>query len=303
MRHCSPSQRLLSDTARQPLRYAHRDLRPCFSGFVVMSRGSKPGERRGGRQRGTPNKKTVLRNAALAAAAANPELLPLEFLLGIMRDPNASPELRIKVAQATLPFVHAKPGSARPGDPAGTAKLIDGTGAFTIDNAVAKALRDDYHRLGELERKKCGDTLSAAEVEEESNLRARIGDRARAIGCPPGYGLKQAQKDSNRLHQLYCKRISPPSCRGGALPDAEDTEEAQLRARVAAFDESSEGCARRRIRELEMQDFRGGRSAAEQSELDSLRTLYPDLLLDPDDPLTEAFEAWRRERARLLHRA
>ena len=141
------SQRLLSYTARQPLRYAHRDLRPRLSGFIVMSRGSKPGERRGGRQRGTPNKKTVLRNAALAAAAANPELSPLEFLLGIMRDPNASYELRIKVAQATLPFVHAKPGSARPGDPAGPAKLIDGTGAFTIDNAEAKALRDDYHRL------------------------------------------------------------------------------------------------------------------------------------------------------------
>jgi hypothetical protein len=268
-----------------------------------MPRGSKPGERRGGRQRGTPNKKTALRNAALAAAAANPEISPLEFLLGFMRDPNVSSELRIKVAQATLPFVHAKPGSARPGDPAGTATLIDGTGAFTIDHAVAKALRDDYHRLGELERKKCGDPLSAAEVEEESKLRARIGDRARAIGCPAGYGLKQAQKDSNRLHQLYCKRISPPSCRGGALPDAEDTEEAQLRARVAAFDESPEGCARRRIRELEMQDFRGGRSAAEQNELDRLRTLYPDLPLDPDDPLTEAFEAWRRERARLQHRA
>ena len=76
--------------------------------------------------------------------------------------------------------------------------------------------------------------------------------------------------------------------------DAEDAEEAQLRARVAAFDESPEGCARRRIRGLEMQDFRGGRSAAEQNELDSLRTLYPDLPLDPDDPLTEAFEAWRR---------
>jgi hypothetical protein len=43
-----------------------------------------------------------------------------------------------------------------------------------------------------------------------------------------------------------------------------------------------------------MQDFRGGRSAAEQNELDSLRTLYPDLPFDPDDKLTEAFEAWRR---------
>jgi hypothetical protein len=143
-----------------------------------MPTGSKPGERRGGRQRGTPNKKTALTNAALAAAAANPEISPLEFLLRIMRDPNVSSEFRIKVAQATLPFVHAKPGSARPGDPAGTAKLIDGSSA--IGNAVAKALRDDYHRLGELVRKKCGDPLSAAEVEEESKLGERIADRARA---------------------------------------------------------------------------------------------------------------------------
>jgi hypothetical protein len=237
-------------------------------------------------------------NAALAAAAANPAISPLDFLLSIVRNPKASSKLRIKVALATLPFAHAKPGSARPGDPAGTLKLIDGPGAFTTDNAVAKALRDDYHRLGELERKKCGDPLSAAELEEESNLRVSIGDRARAIGCPAGYGLRQAQTDSNRLHQLYCKRISPPSCGGGALPDAEDAEEAQLTARVAAFDESPEGCARRRIRELEMQDFRGGRSAAEQNELDNLRTLYPDLPLDPDDPLTEAFEAWRRVAAK-----
>jgi hypothetical protein len=178
------------------------------------------------------------------------------------------------------------------------AKLIEGTGAFVIDNAMANALRDHYHRLGELVRKKCGDPLIAAEAEEESKLRARIGDMARAIGCPAGYGLEQAQKDSNRLHQLYCKRISPPSCGGGALPDAEDAEEAQLRARVAGFDESPEGCARRRIRDLEMQDFRGGRSADEQNELDSLRTLCPDLPPDPDDPLAERFEAWRRVAAK-----
>ena len=73
-------------------------------------------------------------------------------------------------------------------------KLIDDTGAFTIDNAVAKASRDDYHRLGELERKKCGDPLSAAEVEEESKLRARIGDRARAIVCPGGLWAKAGPK-------------------------------------------------------------------------------------------------------------
>jgi len=263
-------------------------------GIRAMPRGSKPGERRGGRQRGTPNKKTALRNAAHAAAAANPQISPLEFLLGIMRDPDAPDELRIKAAQATLPFVHARPVRARPDDLPGTAKLIDAAGAFTVADAVAKALRDDYQRLGELVRKKCSDALSAAEVEEELRLRARIEDRAGAIGCPAGYGLKQAQKDSNRLHELYCKRISPPSYGGGALSEAEDAEEAQLRARLAAFEESPEGCAQRRIRDLELQDFGAGRSSAEQSELENLRTLYPNLPLDSDDPLTEAFEAWRR---------
>jgi putative SOS response-associated peptidase YedK len=45
-----------------------------------MPRGSKPGERRGGRQRGTPNKKTALINAAFAATASNPDMSPLDFL-------------------------------------------------------------------------------------------------------------------------------------------------------------------------------------------------------------------------------
>src|SRR5260370_1994642 len=121
-----------------------------YKGKRAMPRGSKPGERRGGRQRGTPNKKTALRNAALAAAAANPEVSPLEFLLGIMRDPNVSSEFRIKAAQATFPFVHAKTGSARPGDPAGTAKLIYATGAFALDNPVSKAFRHVYRRVCEL---------------------------------------------------------------------------------------------------------------------------------------------------------
>src|SRR5258707_15865439 len=102
-----------------------------------MPRGSKPGERRGGRQRGTPNKKTALRNAAFAAAAANPDISPLDFLLGIMIDPNVSLEFRFKVAQATLPFVHGKLVSAPLKQTPGSAKLIDATGGFTVYDASA----------------------------------------------------------------------------------------------------------------------------------------------------------------------
>jgi hypothetical protein len=221
---------------------------------ITMLRGSKSGERRGGRQRGTPNKKTALRSAALAAAAANPDMTPLDFLLGIMRDPNVSSELRIRVAQAAAPFIHAKPGTARSTDPAACAKPIDAVCGFTIDPVLARALRDDYERSCDLLRKKMapneyGGPPTAAEEQEQAWLGARITKTAKAIGCPAGYGLKQAKKDKARLHRLYCQRISPPQCGGGALPEPEDAEEAQL-------------------------------------------TLYPDLPLDPDDPLK--IEAWRR---------
>src|SRR5262245_51746096 len=73
-----------------------------------MPRGSKPGERRGGRQRGTPNKSTVLKNAAIAAAANNPNLSPLDILLKFMRQPDLPLELRVTVAHQALPFAHIK---------------------------------------------------------------------------------------------------------------------------------------------------------------------------------------------------
>jgi hypothetical protein len=266
------------------LNYLRREL--------VMPRGSKPGERRGGRQRGTPNKKTVLRNTVISAVAADPDLTPLDFLRGVMGDPNASPDMRIKAAQAAAPYVHAKPRrSADPGDPADGAALLGETGAFTISTAVAKALRDDYERLNYLVRKEaapreCGGPLSAAEADEESQLRRRIAEKAKAIGYPAGYGSREARRDRNRLSRLYCKRISP----GGRLTGAEDIAEAHLVTRVLAFDESPEGCARRRIFELILEDFGRGLSAAQRNELHLLETLYPGQP-DPDDPLKDVLEA------------
>ena len=78
-----------------------------------MPRGSKPGERRGGRRRGTPNKTTALRDAVLCAAAAKPNGSPLDFMLGLMRDPNVLTDLRIEMAAAAARFVHARPQAAR----------------------------------------------------------------------------------------------------------------------------------------------------------------------------------------------
>ena len=176
----------------------------------------------------------------------------------------------------------------------------NGAQVFTIDPTLAKALRNDQQRLSELIGKRSssqhGGSVSAAEVEEESRLRASIADRLRAISCPAGYGARQARNDNKRLHQLHCKRLSPPSCGGGTLTDAEDAEEAQLRARVAAYDETPEGRGRSRIFNLTLKRFsRGGLSRAEQSEIDGLRALYPDLPLDPNHPLKKALDAYAAE--------
>jgi hypothetical protein len=74
-----------------------------------MPRGSKPGERRGGRQKGTQNKKTLLRNAALSAAAADPNLSPLDYLLNVMGEQTFPLETRIAAAREALPYFHSKP--------------------------------------------------------------------------------------------------------------------------------------------------------------------------------------------------
>jgi hypothetical protein len=113
-------------------------------------------------------------------------------------------------------------------------------------------------------------------------LRARLAETVKALRCPPGYGAIEARKDRHRLEDFFYKRLKIRRC-GGTLTDAEDAEEAQLTARVAAFAKAPEGRGRGRIRELGLPS-RDGLSPAEQMELEILRGLYPELPPDPDNP-------------------
>lgn len=82
-----------------------------------MPSGSKPGERRGGRQRGTPNKKTLIKNAVFLAAATDPNRSPLDFMLALMRDPQVSLDLRIEVATSAAFLVHPRPRASQRSQP------------------------------------------------------------------------------------------------------------------------------------------------------------------------------------------
>ena len=66
--------------------------------------GSKPGEYRGGRKKGTPNKASIARQEAIAASG----LTPLDYMLSVMRDEAAEPGARLDAAKAAAQYVHPK---------------------------------------------------------------------------------------------------------------------------------------------------------------------------------------------------
>lgn len=69
--------------------------------------GAKPGERRGGRQKGSRNRRTIALEAILDKASKLGEL-PLEYMLKIMRDGKQPRARRDWAAGAAAPYIHPK---------------------------------------------------------------------------------------------------------------------------------------------------------------------------------------------------
>jgi hypothetical protein len=71
--------------------------------------GSKPGERRGGRKKGTPNKLTAQLQTPLAQAARRYDGNALQTLVAIMNDDTATTAARVRCAELILDRAHGKP--------------------------------------------------------------------------------------------------------------------------------------------------------------------------------------------------
>ncbi len=78
-----------------------------------MPRGSKPGERRGGRQRTTPNKRTVLTDRILAAASEHPSASRHELIAILVKDQTLPADIRLAVARKSLPTQASRSTTAR----------------------------------------------------------------------------------------------------------------------------------------------------------------------------------------------
>lgn len=70
----------------------------------MAGRGSAPGERRGGRKKGTPNKASAAKEALIAASG----LTPLEYMLTVLRDESADSTARMEAAKSAAPYCHPK---------------------------------------------------------------------------------------------------------------------------------------------------------------------------------------------------
>src|SRR5579863_4316392 len=99
-----------------------------------MLRGSKPGERRGGRKRGTPNRRMILTDRILSIGLDCPTAPRSEFLLRLVSDPKLPADIRTAVAPRCFP---ARQTSSRRGRPAKESAV-----AATTSQSGTAPLRD-----------------------------------------------------------------------------------------------------------------------------------------------------------------
>jgi hypothetical protein len=74
-----------------------------------MPRGAKPGERRGGRSKNTPNKRTVELQALIEEAKAKSFIQPLEYMLYILNTAEDDAARRW-AAEKAAPYCHPRAG-------------------------------------------------------------------------------------------------------------------------------------------------------------------------------------------------
>jgi len=225
-----------------------------------MSRGSRPGERRGGRKRLVPNKRTVLTERILVVAAANPtasagELFSLladdkalpadirlaiarkpvaktlggcENLLGVARELTAPPKVRRKAAsEMAVIFLPKYPGRKRT---ARRTKFPADEYGFVIDPKIARELRDAKFRLVKPPPGKKADSYGFARKATKLQERIIAIRNTLQCPCPSKYGIEDLRSDGARLRELKKRRATEP-----LLGLAEDEEEARIEARIDSY--------------------------------------------------------------------
>ena len=217
----------------------------------------------------------------------NIEVMPLDFLLNVMRAPDTPHAIRLKAASITTPYIHKrKTDRDAAGKPIAKPDRYD----FVIDRMTARKIRDDIQRLGRLRRTRPKNRVKHKQKLAKLYVCVREQVEKLICPCPSLYGPREKERDKRRIAQLARKRKSR-----SPLSKEEDAEEAHLYARYTTYCQGPEEKARARIVELEerrrVHEVAWGPplSTAEENELRGSRALYPKLRPPPVDDVIDPF--------------
>jgi hypothetical protein len=271
-----------------------------------MPRGSKPGQRRGGRQRGTPNRRTILTDRILAITSEHPTVSQQELVVILVNDQKLAADTRMAIARKFLP---ARARSAEGGLEALLRIAQDGTVSppqrrkaalaaaqyllpkiptkwrwlpkgppdqyrFINDAKTAREYRDALLRLRLLRNSGSSNPLDGLHKANKlrariETIRSRLGDRC---PCPSLYTIAAFREDRNRLIYLADKRAN-----NVIFTEQEDAEEVLRRARSDAYEYGPEQRAKKylaHLRDIERRRKARPLTIEEQYDLRLLSVLY-----------------------------
>lgn len=223
--------------------------------------------------------------------------------MGVMRDPDTKPEVRVRIARTVVPFVHPKQKRDPKADMADAERMDELGDEFMVDPELAARIHEQKNRLGELFGKRVDGKSAPEESKEKVSLQESIDEMAARMGCPEGYGPEQVAKDKSFLSRLSKKRKLMPPHNG--LTEMERVLETQAIARLAAHETKPEQRVLRRLDKLSWSAVFNFRDRDQyREEYQRLRaSLPPDLRArfrdfdappdpDPEDPLHDAILHW-----------
>jgi hypothetical protein len=149
------------------------------------------------------------------AADANPHsVTPLDFLLGVMRDANNDPALRLRAAGLVAPYLHPK---GEPNEAPGEMRVVDDPYGFGADiGDTQKSIEQDEEQLRSSLRaipppawgnrqtadRQEADRFAAACEKAEVEFKKSIAEKQAALKCPPNYKELDCRQDRARLKEL-----------------------------------------------------------------------------------------------------
>jgi len=203
----------------------------------------------------------------------NPQAL--DALFGIVQDAAADPKARRKAALKIAEFLLPKSSKK--------AKALPDDYGFTINPKLASAYRDIELELRSLVNAPTRIIPAVALKIQKLTAHADAIRRRLQCPCPTKYGIKEVTQDYSRLGEFTSLRDNKI-----ALTEAQDAEEAHLKARFDTFARGPEQTARNRRKALQDAERRFKKSLLpgelyapplsrqDQNDLALLRWLYPE---------------------------